>query len=159
KKLAWLHAKYEITAVPDALTVELNVPGNIHKRFHVELIKRAGNDPFPSQVRDDAQNPPVVDDLDNPEYEVESILRARTVRRGRGRFREAMVKWEGWKDPTWEPVEYVRETKALDDFELKYGSIMTNDGPPEMEIGNYVGPAEKQTMQRRRSRRLAKAKR
>lgn len=26
KKLSWLHAKYEVTAVPDALTVELNVP-------------------------------------------------------------------------------------------------------------------------------------
>ncbi|KHJ32121.1 hypothetical protein EV44_g3269 [Erysiphe necator] len=36
KKLAWQHAKYEITAIPDALTVELNVPGNIHKRFHVD---------------------------------------------------------------------------------------------------------------------------
>ncbi|KHJ30056.1 hypothetical protein EV44_g3161 [Erysiphe necator] len=29
KKLSWQHAKYEVTAVPDALTVELNVPGNI----------------------------------------------------------------------------------------------------------------------------------
>ncbi|KAI0993137.1 hypothetical protein K3495_g15047, partial [Podosphaera aphanis] len=158
KKLAWLHAKYEVTAVPDALTVELNVPGNIHKRFHVELIKRAGNDPFPSQVRDDGQNPPIMDDLDNPEYEVESILRARTVTRGRGKFREALVKWEGWKNPTWEPVDYVQETKALDDFEMKYGSIMTNDGPTEMEVGAYVGPAEKQTIQKRRSRRLAKTK-
>ena len=64
KKLAWQHAKYEVTAVPDALTVELNVPGNIHKRFHVELIKRAGSDPLPSQIRDDAQNPPIIDDLD-----------------------------------------------------------------------------------------------
>ena len=63
KKLAWLHAKYEVTAVPDALTVELNVPGNIHKHFHVELIKRAGDDPFPSQIRDDPQNPPVIDEL------------------------------------------------------------------------------------------------
>ncbi|KAI0990773.1 hypothetical protein K3495_g17414, partial [Podosphaera aphanis] len=26
KKLAWQHAKYDVTAVPDALTVELNVP-------------------------------------------------------------------------------------------------------------------------------------
>ena len=86
KKLAWQHAKYEVTAVPDALTVELNVPGNIHKRFHVELIKRAGSDPFPSQFRDDAQNPPIIDELEEPEFEVESILRARTIRRGRGKY-------------------------------------------------------------------------
>ncbi|KHJ36219.1 hypothetical protein EV44_g3283 [Erysiphe necator] len=63
KKLAWQHAKYEVTAVPDPLTVELNVPGNIHKRFHVGPIKRAGTDPFPSQKRDDARNPPIIDDL------------------------------------------------------------------------------------------------
>ena len=71
---AWRHAKYEVTAVPDALTVGLNVPGNIHKRFHVELVKKAGSDPFPSQVRDDAQNPPIVDGLNEPEYEIETIL-------------------------------------------------------------------------------------
>lgn len=92
KKLSWQHAKYEVTAVPDPLTVELNVPGNIHKRFHVELIKRAGNDPFPSQKRDDAQNPPLIDNIEEPEYEVDSILRARTVRRGRGTYRQALVK-------------------------------------------------------------------
>ena len=87
KKLAWQHAKYDITAVPDALTVELNVPGNIHKQFHVELVKRAGVDPFPSQSRDDIQNPPIIDDLTEPEYEIESIQRARTISRGRGKFR------------------------------------------------------------------------
>ena len=82
KNLAWQHAKYEVTCVPDSLTVELNVPGNIHKRFHVELVKRAGNDPYPSQKRDDSQNTPLLDNLSEPEYEEESINRGRTVRRG-----------------------------------------------------------------------------
>ncbi|KAI1007573.1 hypothetical protein K3495_g648 [Podosphaera aphanis] len=100
KKLAWQHAKYEVTAVSDALTVELNVPGNIHKRFHVELIKRAGDDPLSNQYRDDAQNPPLLDNLEEPEYEVEAIIRARTTRRGRGKFRQALVKWVGRADPT-----------------------------------------------------------
>lgn len=153
KKLAWQHAKYEVTAVPDALTVELNVPGNIHKRFHVDLIKRAGTDPFPSQFRDDAQNPPVIDDLGVPEYEVESILRARTIRRGRGKFRQALVKWVSEIDPSWEPIEYIEDTVALDRFESKYGPIAINDGPPETSIGKYVGPAEEHTKKKRRQRR------
>ncbi|KAI0991230.1 hypothetical protein K3495_g16957, partial [Podosphaera aphanis] len=153
KKLAWQHAKFEVTGVPDALTVELNVPGNIHKRFHVELIKRAGNDPLPSQVRDDAQNPPLLDNLEEPEYEVEAILRARSIRRGRGTFRQALVKWVGWADTSWEPIENIKDTAALDDFENKYGPIETNDGPPETNAGNFVGPAEKHTVEKRKSRR------
>ena len=139
--------------MPDALTVELNVPGNIHKRFHVELIKHAGDDPFASQSRDDAQNPPVIDDLGEQEYEIETILRARTVRRGRGRYRQALVKWRGWIDPTWEPVENLRETEALSKFEDVHGSIDSNDGPPQLSKGCFVGPAERLTVERRRSRR------
>ncbi|KAI0993682.1 hypothetical protein K3495_g14502 [Podosphaera aphanis] len=155
KKLAWQHAKYEVTAVPDALTVELNVPGNIHNRFHVELVKRAGVDPFPSQSRDDSQNPPVSDDLAEPEYQVESILRARTKSRGRGKYRQALVKWVGWADPTWEPIEYVLDTKALEEFEAKYGPVQSSDGPEVKEVGGFVGPAEPQILQQRRSKRLA----
>lgn len=128
------------------------MPGNIHKRFHVELIKRAGIDPFPSQVRDDAQNPPIVDELGNEEFVVESILRARTVRRGRGVFRQALVKWASEVDPTWEPIEFIEDTEALDKFEELYGSIENNDGPLEEIVGRFVGPAEKNTMQKRRQR-------
>lgn len=140
-------------AVPDALTVELNVPGNIHKRFHIELLKRAGTDPFPSQTRDDAQNPPVIDELGIPEFEVESILRARTVRRGRGKVRQALVKWVSEADPSWEPIEFIEDTAALDKFEALYGPIATNDGPSETTIGKHVGPAENLTMKKRRERK------
>ncbi|KAI0995454.1 hypothetical protein K3495_g12725, partial [Podosphaera aphanis] len=153
KKLAWLHAKYEDTAVPNPLTAELNVPGNIHKRFHVELVKRAGNDPFPSQKRDDAQNEAIKDDLDEPEFEIESILRARTIRRGRGRYRQALVKWAGWVEPSWEPIEYVMDTIALDNFEGKYGPIAENDGPNNELTGTFVGPAEKHTKAKRQENR------
>lgn len=153
KKLAWLHAKYEVVAVPDALTVELNVPGKIHRRFHVELVKRAGDDPFPSQTRDDAQNPPIVDDLEEPEYEIESILRARTIKHGRGTLRQALVKWVSWADPTWEPLEYIQDTAALDQFENKYGPIAYNDGPSEFEVGKFVGPAEQKIAENRRMKK------
>ena len=156
KKLAWQHAKFEVTGVPDALTVELNVPGNIHKRFHVELLKRAGTDPFPSQKRDDARNPPIIDNLEEPEYEVESILRARTIRRGRGTYRQALVKWVSEANPTWEPIESIEDTKALDDFEALYGPIDKNDGPSDVSIGTFIGPADKNTMRWRRERKKRK---
>lgn len=156
KKLAWLHGKYEVTAVPNPLTVELNVPGNVHKRFHVELVKRAGTDSFPSQKRDDAQNPPIIDELGEQEYEIESILRARTVKRGRGTFREALVKWIGWVEPSWEPIEYVLDTIALDKFEKAYGPIMTNNGPSENTAGRYIGPAEPHIITTRQQRRKSK---
>ena len=126
------------------------MPGNIHKRFHIELIKRAGTDPFPSQSRDDAQNPPIIDDLEGSEYAVEKILRVRTVRRGRGKFRQALVKWVSEVDPSWEPIEFIDKTKALDDFEKQYGSISTNDGPSASSVGKFVGPAEPATAQKRR---------
>lgn len=122
----------------------------------MELIKRAGDDPFPSQTKDDPQNPPIIDDLEEPEYEVEAILRARTMRRGRGRYLQALVKWTGWADPSWEPVEYVQDTMALQKFEELYGPIDTNDGPNDTMSGAYVGPPENKTLESRRQRRRAK---
>jgi hypothetical protein len=38
--------------------MEFNVPGYIYFRFHVDLLKRAEDDSFPSQIRDDIQLPP-----------------------------------------------------------------------------------------------------
>ncbi|KAI1005059.1 hypothetical protein K3495_g3151 [Podosphaera aphanis] len=153
KKLSWLHAKYEVTAVPVPLTVELNVPGKIRKRFHVELFKRAGNDPQPSQKCDDTQNPVLSDEFDEPEYEVTKILRARTIKRGRGQFRQALVKYSTWADPSWEPIDNIKDTVALDDFERDYGPIETNDGPPIDESGAFVGPAEEHVKSKRRQRK------
>lgn len=63
KELSLQHAKYEMTAVLDALNVEINVPGNIQKRFHIELVKRTGKDLFSSQRYDDTRNAQVVDKL------------------------------------------------------------------------------------------------
>ncbi|KAI0991665.1 hypothetical protein K3495_g16522, partial [Podosphaera aphanis] len=160
KKLAWLHAKYVVTAVPDPLTVELNVPGKLHNRFHIELIKRAADDPFPSQRCDDTQNPALIGESDEPEYEVDSILRARTIHRGKGTFRQALVKYKTWAEPSWEPIEYVIDTAALDVFEEKYGPINENDGPDDYSAGAFVGPPEQHTkllrQQRRRKRPINK---
>ena len=61
------------------------------------------------------------------EYEVEEILRVKNAV-GKGK-RQALVKWKGWKDPTWVPFENVKDTAALDVFETLYGDAKRYDGP------------------------------
>jgi hypothetical protein len=79
--------------------MELNVLGHIHPRFHVNLLKRAENDLFPSQIRDDTQPPPLLIDGE-PEYTIKEIKRARLKRMGKGSRRKILVKWKGYKKET-----------------------------------------------------------
>ncbi|KAM4064623.1 integrase core domain-containing protein [Hirsutella rhossiliensis] len=78
---------------------------------------------------DDAQPPPVQDESGTNLWDVDEILCARWKKRGRGEFRQALVRWTGYAEPTWEPVEWLQGTIAMKAFEDKYGPIKTNDGP------------------------------
>lgn len=122
KKLDWLHAKYEVLEVPTPYTVRLNVPTGIHPVFHVELIRPAATDPLPSQVVDDSEPPPVVVDGEL-EYEVEAVLDVRRRRLGRRSRMEALVKWAGYPEPSWEPLSEVQGVSALDDYERTHGPV------------------------------------
>jgi hypothetical protein len=99
KKLFWLNAKYEIIKIISSHVMELNVPGHIHPRFHVNLLKWAGNDPFPSQIRDDTQPPPLFVDGE-PEYTIEEIKKAQLKEVGKGSRRKVLIKWKGYKKET-----------------------------------------------------------
>ena len=59
KKLAWVNAKYKITKIISPHVVELDVPSKIWPRFHVDLVRRASEDPLPSQSSDDSQPSPI----------------------------------------------------------------------------------------------------
>ena len=50
------------------------------------------------------------------------------------------MKWHGYRDPTWEPLEAMSETAALERFEGRYGDAKENDGPLE----EYTGKRKKQ---------------
>ncbi|KAI0994170.1 hypothetical protein K3495_g14012 [Podosphaera aphanis] len=144
KKLAWVSGKYTVTKVISPHVIELDVPSGIHPRFHVQLIRRAGQDPLPSQVVDDAQPPPVYpedlnqDNSGEPEQYVERILRAERVRRGRKWVRRVLVKWKDFAEPNWEDRANLENNEALDIFESKYGKT---DGVGEEE-GARQGPAK-----------------
>ncbi|MBE3048177.1 hypothetical protein IMZ48_37865 [Candidatus Bathyarchaeota archaeon] len=129
RKLDWLHHKYTVIRVISSHVVELDVPGSIHPRFHVDLLRRARQDPMPGQHVDDTQPPPIRDDSGAEVWQVDKILCARWKRRGRGRSRQVFVRWKGYASPTWEPIEALRGTGALIAFEAMYGSAMRNDGP------------------------------
>jgi hypothetical protein len=79
--------------------MELNVLGHIYPRFYVDLLKRAGDDLFSSQIRDDIQPPPLFVDGE-PEYTIEEIKKARLKRMGKGNRRKVLVKWKGYKEET-----------------------------------------------------------
>ena len=102
KKLDWLHGKYAITrAFPNSHVFELDVPRNVHKKFHTSLLRPAATDPLPSQQLDDSQPPRILNDVGDEKWQVEQILRAKWVRVGRGRRCRVLVKWVSFAEPTW----------------------------------------------------------
>ena len=135
KKLDWIYAQYTVTRTFEGnpYFYELNVPRGIHKKFHISLLRLAATDPLLSQVQDDSQPPPIITEGQDNEYGVEKILRCRTRRIGRGSRREALVKWVGYAEPDWQPLENLQDTVALDRFEQQYGNASTHNGPEEGE--------------------------
>lgn len=136
KKLGDKWEKFQVEKMVSPLVVELRgVPGAMYPRFHVDLVRRADTRPLRGQTTEDPRPPAIMVD-DEKEYAVEEILCARTKQRGRGKFRECYVRWRGYRKPSWEPVEYLAETEALDRFEATYGPIEGNDGP----LADYEKP-------------------
>ena len=106
--------------------------------FYVMHLKRASDDPLPSQVQDDTQPPAIVleDDLDGEDqWQVEEILDSRKTRRAT----KVLVKWTGHVQPTWEPLSSFLETEALDRYEAAHGKITEDDATLGEEGGIVTG--------------------
>lgn len=143
KKLSWTQAKYKVTRVLAPDVYQLSVPSSIHNRFFTDLLRKDPADPFPSQLQDDTQPPPIHDGSD-PLYAVEKVLRAR---KHRGR-RQVLVKWQGYREPTWQPREDLRLTDAFKEFVRIFGD---RDGVGEDE-GARTGSTGKMRKKRKRKK-------
>jgi hypothetical protein len=133
KKLDIRHAKYTVAEVISPLSIRVEgIPSGIHAVFHPDLLRLASKDPLPGQEVDDSQPDPVLYE-GHDEFSVEKILCARKKLRGKGR--EVLVKWHGYQETNWEPLENMKDVEALDEFERQYGDANENDGPLEEYTG------------------------
>ena len=67
---------------------------------------------MPSQVKQDYRPPPILVENGAEEYEIEKLVKRQYKRRTEG----FLVKWKGWRRPTWESREALEDTVALDNF-------------------------------------------
>lgn len=102
--------------------IYLRVSTSVHSASQRELEQSRMPDQLLSQeVADDSPRPVVVNS--EQEFEVEAILDVRKHRPGRLSRIEALVKWNGYPDPTWEPLSEMQDVSALDEYERTHGPI------------------------------------
>lgn len=134
KKLDWKNAKYTVIEVIDSHSVKLNTPPGINNVFHVDRLRLASSDPFPSQPNDDTQPDPILVDGE-PESNVECIMAEVYYRKKL--FYE--VKWTGYALTTFEPAENLKDNMALDDWEqftAPYRKPRSKELPPGFRRGD-----------------------
>ena len=95
----------------------LTLPDTMHNHpvYHVSLLERVAENPYPGQLVP-PPSPVIVNDEE--EFVVEEILDARLF--GRGKKLKYLVKWMGYADPDWQDAEAVNKLQAVDEFHQRY---------------------------------------
>jgi transposase InsO family protein len=124
KKLSTKHSLQTVTKVISSHAYELDTSGGAEKRFNVKYLRPAATDPLPSQIQDDYQPAPLILNEDNePEWEVESILKHRwhASRGMREPQQQFLVKWVGYSTSSWQWLADVEDTAALEQWIQQHG--------------------------------------
>ena len=83
KKLDWIALPYRVLACMGTHVVQLDTPPGIHPVFHVSLVKKAAEDPLPSQLTIDNESDMIFDIPEDPssvainsdgEYTIDMVL-------------------------------------------------------------------------------------
>ena len=74
KELDWKNGKYTVLKVISSHSYKLDTPPGIYNVFHISLLKRATEDPFPNQ-RQGNFRPPVIMINKEEEWEMERVLK------------------------------------------------------------------------------------
>ena len=100
KKLDWIALFYRVLACIGTHAVQLDIPPGIHLVFHVSLVKKAAEDPLPSQLTIDNEPGMIFNTPEDPssvainsdgEYTIKRIL----WHRRQGHRWRLLVKWLG----------------------------------------------------------------
>jgi hypothetical protein len=125
KKLTprWI-GPFTITQIVSDLAYRLQLPEHIkiHDVFHISLLK-----PYHASDRHETPPPPEFID-DQLEYEVETILDHREIKKGRKKTRQYLIRWLGYgaEYDTWEPEENVSNCQELVQNYLNYKTNQAN---------------------------------
>ena len=91
----------------------LDTPPGIHNAFYTRLLRPVTFDPLPGQIIYEPQSPGIQQG-EHVEYGIEEIV---DQKRGRGSSDRYLVRWVGYKKPTWEPYDFVKDIVAMDRWE------------------------------------------
>ena len=118
KKLDWVALPYKVVEIIGTHAVRLDTPPGVHSVFHVSLVKRARNDPLPSQRLDHSEPLAIsANDADADHVQGEYVVERILDHRKRGAGYQVLVEWRGWAEPSWEPRSTLTTTTAMDVYE------------------------------------------
>jgi hypothetical protein len=89
--------------------------------FHVMLLRKAADNPLPSQIVYEPQPLALSQNDGSEEYEIEKILNHAFLG-NKHKTLKLLVKWKNYTKPTWESDNEFKDTKAYDEY-LAYNDV------------------------------------
>jgi len=117
KKFDAKNVKYTIVKKISSHSFCLNTSSGIHNVFHSAMLQSAVMNALSSQCMTDSQPSPQIVSNEE-EFEIEKILKKRFVQCREGFKKKYLVKWVSYTQFTWEPASALKDTVALDRWEL-----------------------------------------